>query len=874
YMDILLSQRSFDQGPGAPSPFGGEQIFNMIGYCTFEDGKNGKSLEKRAAKACYSFEYFKLLQDVNHMRILEDGKSLPLSSAQRSTLISLAHTSPSITYSKLRKVLNIPENALFGDLRYHDTRDETEAKEKLVCMRSYHEMRKALDKVYKGRIAKLPRNMLNDAANILTIYKTEENIVARLKEAGFEQPDIDALSASCSFSKFGHLSIKACDKIIPYLEQGLNYNEACDKADYSFKGHNTAEKSVCLPATSQEMESITSPVARRAISQTIKVVNAIIRSLGESPVYVNIELAREMSKDFGERTKLDKDMKTNAAANERIMERIRGEYGKTNATGQDLVKLKLYEEQGGICQYSLKQMDITRLFEPGYAEIDHIIPYSISFDDSYKNKVLVMSEENRQKGNRLPLEYLQGEKQDRFIVWATNNVRNYKKRQILLKPCLTEEDLGKFKERNLQDTKTMSRFMYNYIADNLAFAPSKTGKKKRVTAVNGAITSMLRKRYGIAKLRADGDLHHAVDAVIIACTTDAMINKLSRYSERQEKIYVQDETGSFAVHAKTGEIKERIPYPWPQFRKELDARLCTNPSELLQELHLENYTQEDINAVKPIFVSRMPRHKISGAAHKETIKSIKAIDSGVFLVKRPLTSLKFDNDGELLDYYMPSSDTLLYNALKARLNAFGGDSAKAFAEPFYKPKSDGSQGHLVKKVKLCEKATMYVPVHGGKAGADNDSMVRTDVFYIENDGYYLVPIYVADTLKPTLPCKAIVAAKPYSQWKDMQDKDFVFSLYPNDLVHFTFKTNKEFSLAQKESSLPPKLSLKEGYLYYAGTSISGGQMTVFTHDRTYTIASLGAKTLQSMVKCQVDCLGNIQQVKKETRQYFNRQTKD
>ncbi|MEG0396539.1 MAG: type II CRISPR RNA-guided endonuclease Cas9, partial [Oscillospiraceae bacterium] len=98
YMDILLSQRSFDQGPGAPSPFGGEQIFNMIGYCTFEDGKNGKSLEKRAAKACYSFEYFKLLQDVNHMRILEDGKSQTLSSAQRSTLISLAHTSPSITY--------------------------------------------------------------------------------------------------------------------------------------------------------------------------------------------------------------------------------------------------------------------------------------------------------------------------------------------------------------------------------------------------------------------------------------------------------------------------------------------------------------------------------------------------------------------------------------------------------------------------------------------------------------------------------------------------------------------------------------------------------------------------------------------------------
>ena len=73
------------------------------------------------------------------------------------------------------------------------------------------------------------------------------------------------------------------------------------------------------------MDDITSPVARRAIAQSIKVINAIIREQKGSPLYVNIELAREMAKGFDERTQIDKANKENQAKNERIMERIRTE---------------------------------------------------------------------------------------------------------------------------------------------------------------------------------------------------------------------------------------------------------------------------------------------------------------------------------------------------------------------------------------------------------------------------------------------------------------------------------------------------------------------------------------------------------------------
>ena len=101
----------------------------------------------------------------------------------------------------------------------------------------------------------------------------------------------------------------------------------------------------------------------------------------------------------------------------------------------------------------------------------------------------------------------------------------------------------------------------------------------------------------------------------------------------------------------------------------------------------------------------MPTRKVTGAAHKDTVKSAKALEDGLAVVKRPLTALKLDKDGEIAGYYNKDSDTLLYGALKARLTEYGGNAAKAFAEPFIKPKSDGSPGPVVNKVKLTEKVT-------------------------------------------------------------------------------------------------------------------------------------------------------------------------
>ena len=863
YLEILLSQRSFDEGPGGDSPYGGSQIERMIGKCTFFPE------EPRAARACYSFELFSLLQKVNHLRLVKDGESIPLSGEQRRRLVELAHSSPALDFARIRKVLEIPAAYRFNAVPYRAESDEAaaEKKEKFNYLKCYHSMRSAVDRAGKGRFALLTEEQRDTIGTVLTLYKSDDRVRDELADAGLEDCDIEALLTIGGFSKTGHISLKACRLLLPYLQQGMNYNEACEAAGLSFRGHEEGERSRFLHPAEEDLADLTSPVVRRAVSQTVKVLNAIIRRYGDSPVFLNIELARELAKDFSERKSLEKENRENRARNERIMERIRGEYGKQNATGLDLVKLKLYEEQGGVCAYSQKQLSLERLFEPNYAEVDHIIPYSISFDDSYRNKVLVLAGENRNKGNRLPLQYLTGQRREDFIVWVNASVRDYRKKQKLLKERITEEDEARFKERNLQDTKTMARFLMNYIRDNLQFAPSAAGRKKTVTAVNGAVTSYLRKRWGISKVRGDGDLHHAVDALVIACATDGMIQQITRYAQYRECRYMQTETGSLAVDESTGEVLREFPYPWPLFRKELEARLSPDPARLIREWKIPFYYESGRPLPKPLFVSRMPRRKVTGAAHKDTVKSPKALDAGVVLVKRPLQDLKLKN-GEIENYYNPGSDRLLYEALKARLAAHGGDGAKAFAEPFYKPRHDGTPGPLVKKVKLCEPSTLNVPVHGGKGVSDNDSMVRIDVFHVEGDGYYFVPLYVADTLKPELPNLACVAHKPYEEWKPMREEDFLFSLYPNDLLRVCHRKGLKLSRVNKESSLPESIQATEEFLYYISADISTSAISCRSHDNSYAIRGLGIKTLEKLEKYTVDVLGEVHRVEKEKRLPF------
>lgn len=726
YLCILTRQRSFAEGPGKGSPYSGS---NRVGTCTLE----GKS-EQRAAKAAFSFEYFTLLQKINHIRIAENGTSRTLTPAERQVLLSVCCQTDKLDFARIRKALALPEEARFNMVRYRgeQTAEACEKKEKITALPCYHKMRKALNTLRKDHI----RN--------------------------------------------------------------------------------------------------------------------ISREQGESPVSIHLELAREMNKNFQQRSELDKAMRDNSAENERLMKELNELFPGRTVTGQDLVKYRLWKEQDGRCAYSIQPLELDKVITvSGYAEVDHIVPYSISFDDRRTNKVLVLASENRQKGNRLPLQYLQGKRRDDFIVYTKANVKNFRKRQNLLKERLSEEDGKGYIQRNLQDTQYIAAFMLNYIRNHLAFADCSGAGKRRVAAVNGAVTAFLRKRWGLSKVRADGDLHHAVDAAVIACTTQGMIKRVSDFCKRAETTAVRN---------------EHFPEPWPRFRDELTQRLSACPQENLMQINPVYYATVDISSIQPVFVSRMPRHKVTGAAHKETIKS--RLDDTHVVQRRNITELKLDKDGEIAGCFNRSSDTLLYNALKARLLAFGGDGKKAFAEPFYKPRADGTPGARVQKVKICDKVTSTVPVHGGKGVADNDTMVRIDVYYVPGDGYYWIPVYVADTVKPELPSKAVVAYKSSAEWKEMKDEDFLFSLCQHDLVRIESKRLMKFKVQNRDSTLEKEMPVNKILAYFEGGNIATGAVTLTTHDDAYIADGLGFKTLQKVQKYQVDVLGNYTPVKKEKRQTF------
>lgn len=872
YLQIMLGQRSFDQGPGnqadgTPSPYGGNLIDRMTGKCTFEKG------EKRAAKAAYTSERFVLLQKVNHTYLVDSyGKTIELTSEQKADLVKFAYEKKELKYADVRKELDIPDDLYFKGITYGNNKDKSVEKTKYVSMQWFYQIQKARGIKPEEITEESEKQLLDDIGTILTKFKSDDGRRQALGNLGLEHEEIEKL-LELNPSKFQHLSLKAMKKIMPYLEQGDIYNVACEKAGYDFKADGNQERKMFIDGEilADVMEDIPNPVVKRSISQTVKVLNSIIRKYG-SPQAVHVELAREMSKNFDERRKIDKRNKENRSNNERIKEQIK-EYGVQNPTGHDILKLRLWQDQNEICMYTGNHIPLERLFKTDEYEIDHIIPYSISFDDSYKNKVLVESGANREKGNRIPAEYfgVGSSRWEKFESLVDTHIQDYRKRQLLLKKEFTAEERREFKERNLTDTKYITTTLMNMVRKNLVFAPySDETKKKRVFAVNGAVTSYLRKRWGLMQKDRSTDRHHAMDAVVIACCTDGMIQKISKNIQARELAFAY---GLKYVDIETGEILDRgmsreewderygvkVPLPWHYFKKELEARMSEHPELFLNELQKLGYESDD--TIKPIFVSRMPNHKVTGQGHKETIRSPKHFDEGIVISKTELTSLKLKN-GEIEGYYAKEDDRLLYDALLQRLEEYDGDAKKAFAEPFHKPKADGTPGPIVKKVKLASKQSAGVLLNDGRGIAENGSMVRIDVFR-ENGKYYFVPIYTSDTRKEKLPNRAVTRNRLMSDWREMKEENFVFSLYSRDLIRIKgknpIKTKNNDGTTQERNDI---------FVYYTGADISTASISGKAHDSDFSFRGLGIQSLEIFEKYQVDVLGNISKVKSEVRRTF------
>ena len=819
----------------------GDAVQKMLGYCTFEP------TEPKAAKNTYTAERFIWLTKLNNLRILEQGSERPLTDTERATLIDMPYKNK-LTYAKARELLGLDDTAFFKGLRYGKDNAESAT---LMEMKAYHAIRRALEKEGlkdKKSPLSLSPELQDEIGTAFSLFKTDEDITGRLK--GCLQPEIlDALLKHISFDKFVQISLKALRRIVPLMEQGKRYDEACAETYGDHYGEKNSEEMLYLPPI--PADEIRNPVVLRALSQARKVINSVVRRYG-SPARIHIETAREVGKSFKDRKEIEKRQEENRKDREKAAAEFREYF--PNFVGEpkskDILKLRLYEQQHGKCLYSGKEINLGRLNEKGYVEIDHALPFSRTWDDSFNNKVLVLGSENQNKGNQTPYEYFNGK--DNSREWQefkarveTSRFPRSKKQRILLQKF----DEDGFKERSLNDTRYVNRFLCQFVADHMLLA----GKgKRRVFASNGQITNLLRGFWGLRKVRAENDRHHALDAVVVACSTVAMQQKITRFVRYKEMNAFDGKT----IDKETGEVlhqKAHFPQPWEFFAQEVMIRVFGKPDgksefeeadtpEKLRTLLAEKLSSrpEAVHEyVTPLFVSRAPNRKMSGQGHMETVKSAKRLDEGISVLRVPLTQLKLKDLEKMVNR---EREPKLCEGLKARLEAHKDDPTKAFAEPFYKYDKAGNRTQQVKAVRVeqVQKTGVWVRNHNGIA--DNATMVRVDVF--EKGGkYYLVPIYSWQVAKGILPDRAIIAFKDEEDWQLIDDSfNFKFSLHPNDLIEVITKKARIFG-------------------YFASCHRGTGNINIRIHDLDHKIGKngilegIGVKTALSFQKYQIDELG-------------------
>lgn len=858
-----------------------ELIEKMVGKCTFEDS------EKRAPKASYSFEVFRLASDLSHLVFIprdaskrqakRENLEIRLSPEQIKQVIELAKSQKSLTYKKVRSTAGISEDYVPKDVRgKKKDGDEFGEENAFGGLKAYNDIRSALKDLPEDWAKIDNESALNQIAYILTTQKADEGIRAELDVLPLSDKAKEAIVKikPTNFKAFGHLSIKALQKITPHILDGMTYDKACEVAGYDFKKQSAS------------LEQITNPVVKRAIAQTLKVVRAIERKY-DKPYFIKVETARDLAKNFKDRKAIENENKENQTRNQSIIQTL-NENGIVTPTGQQIIKVKLYREQNGVCLYSGKAIDFeTMLCDDNAYQVDHIVPFSRSNNDGITNKVLVLTEENQKKGNQTPFEYF-GADEKRWKEFAARvestyktrdiktadkatNAINYKyngyamkKKQNLL---LQEYKNDSWNVRALNDTRYITRFIQNYLRQMVDFAEGE--EKQRVIAPNGTTTAYLRKRWGLAKDRAEDVLHHAKDAAVVAAIDNSIVRQANLFAKRGEiaALLAAAKTMEEKTDKLTGEIvdedefdraqrrkdaaivlsSKHFPQPWNNFGKEVMKRtLNTDIATLQNELHgLDNYDEDFRLSIKPIFVSRMPRRKATGSAHKETIRSPKLKDGDQRTVRMPLNKIKRK---DVENSVLKESDKWLYDKLLKRLDTHDNNPEKAFAEPIYKNDKkfdkNGNQLSPVSTIKVYSTQPSGFYTNDGKAFVNNGSMVRLDVYQKPNKKgkieHFFVPVYAHQIGKNKLtPTKILPAPKDFTNVDETFTK--VCSLYPNDYVRIYLKNE-----------------IREGY--YVKYNVANGAMQLLPNyapgKNQGTFVQVYGKNAQAIERYDISILGD------------------
>jgi bacteriophage lambda ninG protein len=734
------------------------------------------------------------------------------------------------------------------------------------------------------------------------------------KQLGVEQGDLDkGLLDACmkiDFTKQGYCnkSAKFMCKLLPYLQQGYMYSEAADLSGYKHSDSKTKEE-LEHRALKPRIEllpknSLRQPIVEKVLNQMINLVNALKDKYGEIDE-VCVELARELKMGREERKKYSTRNRENENDNKRVAKAI-SEF--CTPTKSRIQKYKLWEEANHACIYCGKEITKPSLFSDGEAEIEHIIPRSVLYDDSMSNKTCACRSCNKAKNNRAAMDWVltqteefQTEYFKRLEELAKKRLSNGKRQRLM---TLLKDIPEDFIERHLRLTQYISRKATEILKDGIRY----------VWSSEGSVTSTLRHLWGYDKVLEDLNFeryksmgetqtilvkrgsaeqeverikdwnkrkdhrHHAIDALVVACTRQSYIQRLNRLSSEEDRQSMQSELGSSYAPSK----EERMQL--------LDKWLTAQPHFSIQAVR---------DYVRGILVSFRPdRRTYTKSRNKIKIKGRVSLQTGILTPRGELSEETIYGaihvDGSKKIVYKRRLENLqvkdvpnivdkgIQRIIKARLEAYNNDAMKAFAEPLY---SDAAQTKQIRSVR-CFSRCVYknmIPLRRNDAGEEiafvNSGSNHHVAFYRDSKGglqevvvsfyqaieraKYQLPMIikepravVEEALERNVP-DSVLSALPHSSWT------FVESLQKNEMFLMGL-SDDEIARAIKEVDRATlndhlyrvqKFSSKDYYFrYHLETQlddIKGGAIPKFYRVSFSKYLELNPR------KVRVDLLGNL-----------------
>ena len=393
-----------------------------IGQCTLLDGE-------RLPRAHPLFQKRRLLEELNALRIVRTGQvAEPLTKEQRDLLFLKLKDQRKSAFTALRKELKLERTARFNkesenrkDLAGDEVAAEMGAKTRFANRWAHFSWRQQWEIVSRVRAVESEKDEAACLNWLMTTFALEEERAKAVLSAHLPQG-------------YGRFGLEATERLIEALEaEVITYDKAVVAAGL---GHHSdfrpglvfedAQGNPALPYYGVTLERhitpgtadpndngeasrvgrITNPTVHIGLNQLRRLVNALIRAYGP-PAEIALELARELKLSEDEKKEVNARNTKNRREAEKRSEKLR-EIGQAD-NGANRALLKLWEELNPEnvldrrCVYTGQQISIEMLFSPG-VEIDHILPFDATLDDSNANKIVCLREANRLKRKRSPYE--------------------------------------------------------------------------------------------------------------------------------------------------------------------------------------------------------------------------------------------------------------------------------------------------------------------------------------------------------------------------------------------------------------------------------------------------------------------------------------